>query len=51
MSLPIRRLAGERGNHPGDFFVNGMRGGVDIETLIRNNQIWTGYTTILPRNP
>jgi len=44
-------LVWRAGNRPGDFFVNGTRGGVDIEVLIRNNQIWTGYPTNLPRNP
>jgi len=38
------------GNKPGDFFVNGTRGGIDIEVLIRNNQIWTGYPTNVIRN-
>src|SRR5580765_1613843 len=38
------------GNGPADSFVNGTRDGVDIEVLIRNNQIWTGYPTNLPRN-
>lgn len=44
-------LAWRNGNRAGDFFVNGSRGGVDIEVLIRNDQIWTGYPTNLPRNP
>ena len=44
-------LVWRAGNRPGDFFVNGTRGGVDIEVLIRNNQIWTGYPTNVPRNP
>lgn len=44
-------LVWRAGNRPGDFFVNGTRDGVDIEVLIRNNQIWTGYPTNLPRNP
>jgi hypothetical protein len=38
------------GNNPGDFFVNGTRDGIDIEVLIRNNQIWTGYPTNVIRN-
>ncbi|MFV0460770.1 MAG: EndoU domain-containing protein [Actinomycetales bacterium] len=44
-------LVWRSGNRTGDFFVNGTRGGVDIEVLIRNDQIWTGYPTNLPRNP
>lgn len=32
-------------------FVSGTRGGVDIEVIIRNGQIKTGYPTNLPRNP
>jgi hypothetical protein len=44
-------LAWHAGNRPGDFFVKGTRDGVDVEVLIRNGQIWTGYPTNLPRNP
>ena len=44
-------LAGRPGNRVGDSFINGTRDGVDIEVLIRNDQIWTGYPTNLPRNP
>lgn len=43
-------LAWRAGNVPGDFFVNGTRGGADIEVLIRKNQIWTGYPTNVIRN-
>lgn len=43
-------LVWRAGSRPGDFFVNGTRDGVDIEVLIRNDQIWTGYPTNLPRN-
>jgi Pretoxin HINT domain/Bacterial EndoU nuclease len=32
-------------------FVTGTRSGVDIEVIIRNGQIKTGYPTNLPRNP
>jgi hypothetical protein len=39
------------GDRSGDFLVNGTRSNVDIEVLIRNDQIWTGYPTNLPRNP
>lgn len=39
------------GDRPGDFFVNGTRDGVDIEVLIRDGEIWTGYRTNVPRNP
>jgi hypothetical protein len=39
------------GDRPGDFLVNGTRSDVDSEVLIRNDQIWTGYPTSLPRNP
>lgn len=35
----------------GDIFVQGTRDGVDIEVLIRNGQIWTGYPTNVPKNP
>jgi RHS repeat-associated protein len=44
-------LTWRAGNGSGDFFVNGTRDGVDIEVLIRNGEIWTGYPTNLPRNP
>lgn len=43
-------LTWRAGNKPGDFFVNGTRDGIDIEVLIRNNQIWTGYPTNVIRN-
>lgn len=39
------------GDRAGDFFVRGTRDGIDIEVLIRNNEIWTGYPTNVPRNP
>lgn len=35
----------------GDVFTTGTREGVDIEVLIRNDEIWTGYPTNVPRNP
>jgi EndoU nuclease-like protein len=44
-------LTWRAGNRPGDFFVNGTRDGIDVEVLIRNNQIWTGYPTNVARNP
>ncbi|WP_310529666.1 EndoU domain-containing protein, partial [Nocardioides sp.] len=28
------------GDRAGDFFVSGTRSGIDVEVLIRNNQIW-----------
>jgi hypothetical protein len=39
------------GVKPGDFWANGTRGGIDIEVLLRNDEIWTGYPTNVPRNP
>ncbi|MEX0426881.1 putative T7SS-secreted protein [Nocardioides sp. DS6] len=39
------------GSRPGDFWVSGTREGVDIEVLIRRNQIWTAYPTNVPKNP
>ncbi len=39
------------GAKPGDFWANGTRDGVDIEVLIRRNEIWTGYPTNVARNP
>ncbi|GLZ33514.1 hypothetical protein Lesp02_57020 [Lentzea sp. NBRC 105346] len=39
------------GDRPGDFWVNGTRDGIDIEVLIRRNEIWTAYPTNTPRNP
>jgi hypothetical protein len=44
-------LTWRAGNRPGDFFVNGTRDGIDIEVLIRNTEIWTGYPTNVARNP
>ena len=38
------------GDRAGDAWANGTRGGVDIEVLMRNGEIWTGYPTNLPRN-
>lgn len=35
----------------GDYWVDGTRGGVDIQVLIRRNEIWTAYPTNVPRNP
>ena len=43
-------LVWRAGDRAGDYFVNGARGGIDIEVLIRNNQIWTGYPTNTMRN-
>jgi len=34
-----------------DVFLRGTRDGVEIEVLMRNGQIWTGYPVNLPRNP
>ncbi len=34
-----------------DVFVAGTRDGIDIEVLIRNGEIWTGYPTNVPRSP
>jgi len=34
-----------------DVFVRGARDGIEIEVLIRNGEIWTGYPTNVPRNP
>ncbi len=39
------------GDGPTDFWVNGTRDFVDIEVLIRNDEIWTGYPTNVIRNP
>gem|GEM_PF-1583984 len=44
-------LTWRAGAKPGDFWVNGTRDGIDIEVLIRNNEIWTGYPTNVARNP
>ena len=44
-------LAWRAGAKPGDFWVNGTRDGIDIEVLIRNDEIWTGYPTNVARNP
>ncbi|HET8970953.1 MAG TPA: EndoU domain-containing protein [Candidatus Nanopelagicales bacterium] len=35
----------------GDVFATGTREDVDIEVLIRHDEIWTGYPTNVPRNP
>lgn len=35
----------------GDFWVSGTRDGIDIDVLMRNNEIWTAYPTNLGRNP
>lgn len=45
------RIPWRAGDGPTDFWANGTRRGVDIEVLIRNGEIWTGYPTNLPRNP
>ena len=39
-----------RPGYGGDVFVNGTHDGIDIEVLIRNDEIWTGYPTNVPRN-
>ena len=39
------------GAKPGDSWVNGTRDGLDIEVLIRNDEIWTAYPTNVARNP
>jgi hypothetical protein len=39
------------GVKPGDFWANGTRDGIDIEVLIRNDEIWTAYPTNVARNP
>jgi len=44
-------LLWREGNRTGDYLVRGTREGVDIEVLIRSNQIWTGYPTNIARNP
>ncbi|WP_456845374.1 RHS repeat-associated core domain-containing protein [Cellulomonas sp. P5_C6] len=44
-------LVWRAGAKPGDFWVNGNRGGIDMEVLIRNDEIWTGYPTNVMRNP
>ena len=44
-------IAWRPGVKPGDFWANGTRHGIDIEVLIRNNEIWTGYPTNMPINP
>jgi len=44
-------LSTVRAGRGGDSFVRGTRDGVDIEVLIRNGEIWTGYPTSVPRNP
>ncbi len=40
-----------RPGHGSDIFVQGTRDGIDIEVLIRNGEIWTGYPINVPRNP
>ena len=44
-------IAWRAGVKPGDFWANGTRDGIDIEVLMRNNEIWTGYPTNVLRNP
>jgi len=44
-------LSAVRPGRGGDVFVTGTRRGVDIEVLLRNGEIWTGYPTNVPRNP
>ena len=40
-----------RSGRGGDVFAVGTRNGVEIEVLIRNGEIWTGYPTNVMRNP
>jgi RHS repeat-associated protein len=35
----------------GDIWATGARSGIDIEMLMRNGEIWTGYPTNVLRNP
>jgi len=44
-------LSAVRPGRGGDVFVTGTRDGVDIEVLLRDGEIWTGYPTSVPRNP
>ena len=44
-------LSTVRPGRGGDIFMQGTRDSVDIEVLIRNGEIWTGYPTSVPRNP
>ena len=40
--------------HPGrhgSTVVNGTRDGIDIEVIIKHDQIWTAYPTNVVRNP
>jgi hypothetical protein len=39
------------GARPGDFWASGTREGINIEVLLRNDEIWTGYPTNVTRNP
>lgn len=43
-------LSASRSGRGGDAFMSGTRDGVDIEVLLRNDEIWTGYPTNVPRN-
>lgn len=45
---PASRIVRQQGQ---DVFVRGSRDGIEIEVLIRNGEIWTGYPTNVPRNP
>lgn len=45
---PVSQIVNTQGN---DVFGSGMRDGIEIEVLIRNGEIWTGYPTNVPRSP
>jgi len=45
---PMSTIVRQQGR---DVFVSGTRDGIDIEVLIRNDEIWTAYPTNVPRNP
>ncbi len=40
-----------RPGRAGDVFYRGTRDGIDIEVLVRFDEIWTGYPTNATRNP
>ncbi len=35
----------------GDIFVDGVRDGIDIQVLLRNDELWSAYPTNVTRNP
>ena len=43
-------LSVTRAGRGGDVFITGTRGGIEIEVLVRNGEIWTSYPTNVPRN-